>query len=223
VFPDTLIERELLAEISRLNADDDVDGILVQLPLPKHIEARNVDRPRRSVKGCRRLSSRQRRRLHLGRTTLVPCTPAGVMRLIDSTGTKIEGKHAVVVGRSDIVGKPMAGVAPATQCHRHDRALTHRRPLARSRDGDILVVAVGRPILINGKMIKRGAVVVDVGMNRVDSSFAPRLAHDEEKSVSSQKTARSSSADVDYAMCAKCRRLDHAVRGVAICVQRTSR
>jgi methylenetetrahydrofolate dehydrogenase (NADP+)/methenyltetrahydrofolate cyclohydrolase len=199
VFPDTLSERDLLVEIGRLNADDDIDGILVQLPLPKHIDARRVIEaidPSKDVDGFHPVNVG---RLHLGRTTLVPCTPAGIMRLIDSTGTTIEGKHAVVVGRSDIVGKPMGALllqrnATITIAHSRTADLG-----AITRQADILVAAIGRPIMIGGEMIKHGAVVVDVGINRVDNSFAPRIAHDEEKSRLLARNGSVLLGDVDYA------------------------
>ena len=198
VFPESLSERELLAQVGRLNAADDVDGILVQLPLPKHIDARKVIdaiEPSKDVDGFHPVNVG---RLHQGRETLVPCTPAGVMRLIDSTGTKIEGAHAVVVGRSDIVGKPMAALllqrnATVTIAHSRTRDLG-----AITRQADILVAAVGRPILIGGDMIKQGAVVIDVGMNRVDQSFAPRIAHDAEKSRLLARNGTVLLGDVDF-------------------------
>ena len=198
VFGETLSERELLAEIARLNAANDVDGILVQLPLPKHIGARKVIDaidPAKDVDGFHPVNVG---RLHQGRETLVPCTPAGVMRLIDATGTKIEGGHAVVVGRSDIVGKPTAALllqrnATVTIAHSRTPDLG-----AITRQADILVAAAGKPILIGGDMIKQGAVVIDVGMNRVDPGFAPRIAHDAEKSRLLAKNGTVLLGDVDF-------------------------
>ncbi|HYO78697.1 MAG TPA: tetrahydrofolate dehydrogenase/cyclohydrolase catalytic domain-containing protein, partial [Thermoanaerobaculia bacterium] len=110
IFPETMSEAELLAEVARLNADDDVDGILVQLPLPKHIDARKVIdaiAPAKDVDGFHPITVGL---LHQGRSTLAPCTPAGVIRLIESTCESIDGKHSVVIGRSDIVGKPMGAL-----------------------------------------------------------------------------------------------------------------
>jgi methylenetetrahydrofolate dehydrogenase (NADP+)/methenyltetrahydrofolate cyclohydrolase len=199
VFPESLTEFELLSEVARLNITDDVDGILVQLPLPKHIDARKVIDaidPAKDVDGFHPVNVG---RLHQGRETLVPCTPSGVMRLIDSTGTKIDGAHAVVVGRSDIVGKPMGALLlqrNATVTIAHSRTLDLG---AITRQADILVAAVGRPVLITGDMIKPGAVVVDVGMNRVDATFAARIAHDEEKSRILEKNGSVLLGDVDYA------------------------
>jgi methylenetetrahydrofolate dehydrogenase (NADP+)/methenyltetrahydrofolate cyclohydrolase len=199
VFPETLSEAELLAEVQRLNEDDDVDGILVQLPLPKQINAtRVIDAidPAKDVDGFHPLNVG---RLHLGRPTLVPCTPSGVMRLIDSTGEPIEGRHAVVVGRSDIVGKPQAALllqrnATVTICHSRTPDLG-----AVIRQGDIVVAAVGKAFIVTGDMIKPGAVVIDVGMNRMGPSFAPQLQHDADKLRLLEKNGSVLVGDVDFA------------------------
>jgi methylenetetrahydrofolate dehydrogenase (NADP+)/methenyltetrahydrofolate cyclohydrolase len=199
VFPDTMSEGELLAEVVRLNADDRVDGILVQLPLPKQIDPRKVIdaiSPAKDVDGFHPISVGM---LHLGRPSLVPCTPAGVIRLIESTGEAIEGKHAVVIGRSDIVGKPMGALllqrnATVTICHSKTRDLP-----ALARQADILVAAIGRPIFVTAGFVKPGAIVIDVGMNRVGPEFAPRLAHDDEKSRLLEKNGSVLMGDVDYA------------------------
>jgi methylenetetrahydrofolate dehydrogenase (NADP+)/methenyltetrahydrofolate cyclohydrolase len=199
VFPDTMSERELLAEVERLNRDETVDGILVQLPLPKQIDARKVIdaiSPAKDVDGFHPINVGM---MHLGRPALVPCTPAGVMRLIESTGQAIEGKHAVVIGRSDIVGKPMAALllqknATVTICHSRTRDLP-----AVARQGDILVAAIGRPIFVTDDFVKPGAIVIDVGMNRVGPEFAERLAHDAEKSRLLAKNETALLGDVDYA------------------------
>lgn len=199
VFPDTMSEAGLLAEVARLNADDSVDGILVQLPLPKQIEPRKVIdaiSPAKDVDGFHPISVGM---LHLGRPALVPCTPAGVIRLIESTGESIEGKHTVVIGRSDIVGKPMGALllqrnATVTICHSKTRDLP-----ALARQADILVAAIGRPIFVTADFVKRGAIVIDVGMNRVGPEFVPKLAHDEEKSRLLEKNGSVLLGDVDYA------------------------
>jgi methylenetetrahydrofolate dehydrogenase (NADP+)/methenyltetrahydrofolate cyclohydrolase len=172
VFPESFSETDLLAEIRRLNEDDEADGILVQLPLPKHIDAKKVIDaidPAKDVDGFHPVNVG---RLHLGRPTLVPCTPAGVMRLIDSTGERIESKHAVVIGRSDIVGKPQATLllqrnATVTVCHSRTTDLG-----AITRQGDILVAAIGKPNFVTADMVKPGAVVIDVGINRVNGKLA---------------------------------------------------
>jgi methylenetetrahydrofolate dehydrogenase (NADP+)/methenyltetrahydrofolate cyclohydrolase len=199
IHPATMAEADLLAEVERLNRDENVDGILVQLPLPPQIDAKKVIdaiSPAKDVDGFHPFNVGM---LHLGRPTLAPCTPAGVMRLIDSTGVPIDGRHAVVLGRSDIVGKPQAALllqrnATVTICHSrtHDLASI-------TRQADILVAAVGRPILVTADIVKPGAVVIDVGMNRVGPEFAERLAHDEQKSRLLQKNGSVLLGDVDYA------------------------
>jgi methylenetetrahydrofolate dehydrogenase (NADP+)/methenyltetrahydrofolate cyclohydrolase len=199
VFPETMTEAELLAEIARLNADDAVDGILVQLPLPKHIDAKKVIdaiHPAKDVDGFHPISVGL---LHLGRPTLAPCTPAGVVRLIESTGEAIEGKHAVVIGRSDIVGKPMGALllqrnATVTICHSKTRDLP-----SVARQADILVAAIGRPIFVTEDFVKPGAVVIDVGMNRVGPEFSNPLAHDPDKTRLLEKNGSVLLGDVDFA------------------------
>lgn len=157
----------LLALIDNLNGDDAVDGILVQLPLPAHMNADAViDRidPDKDVDGFHVINAG---RLATGQTSLVPCTPFGSMLLLRKAGGDISGKHAVIVGRSNIVGKPMAQLllgANATVTIAHSR--TQDLP-AICRQADILVAAVGRPEMIRGDWIKPGALVVDVGINRI--------------------------------------------------------
>ena len=199
IFPESMSEGELLAEIERLNRDDAVDGILVQLPLPKQIDARKVIdtiSPAKDVDGFHPESVGM---LHLGRPALVPCTPAGVIRLIESTGESIEGKHAVVIGRSDIVGKPMGALllqrnATVTICHSRTRNLP-----SVARQADIVVAAIGKPIFVTDDFIKPGAIVIDVGMNRVGPEFAPHLGHDEEKTRLLGKNGSVLLGDVDFA------------------------
>jgi len=198
VFPETMSEAELLAEVDRLNRDDSVDGILVQLPLPKQIDSKRVIdaiSPAKDVDGFHPMSVGM---LHLGRPTLVPCTPAGVIRLIESTGETIEGKNAVVIGRSDIVGKPMGALllqrnATVTICHSRTRDLA-----GVARQADILVAAIGRPILVTEDFVKPGAIVIDVGMNRVGPEFAANLAHDAEKTRLLEKNGSVLLGDVDF-------------------------
>jgi methylenetetrahydrofolate dehydrogenase (NADP+)/methenyltetrahydrofolate cyclohydrolase len=199
IFPESMTQAELLAEIVRLNADQAVDGILVQLPLPRHIDARAVIdaiAPAKDVDGFHPVNVGL---LHMGRPTLAPCTPSGVIRLIDATGTSIEGKHAVVIGRSDIVGKPMGALllqrnATVTICHSRTRDLA-----SLTRQADILVAAIGKPIFVTQDMVKPGAIVLDVGMNRVDASFATAIAHDAEKSRLLAKNGTALLGDVDFA------------------------
>jgi methylenetetrahydrofolate dehydrogenase (NADP+) / methenyltetrahydrofolate cyclohydrolase len=199
VFPETMSESDLLAEIDRLNRDSAIDGILVQLPLPRQIDpARVIDAidPAKDVDGFHPTNVGL---LHLGRDALVPCTPAGVIRLLESTGEAIEGKHAVVIGRSDIVGKPMSALllqrnATVTTCHSRTRNLP-----AVARQADILIAAIGRPILVTEDFVKPGAIVIDVGMNRVGPDFATRLSHDEAKNRLLAKNGSVLLGDVDYA------------------------
>ena len=171
ILPDSTTEAELLAHVDRLNRDDDVDGILVQLPLTKQIDATKVIDaidPSKDVDGFHPINVGK---LHLGRRTLVPCTPAGVIRLIESTGATIAGSNAVVIGRSDIVGKPMAALllqrhATVTIAHSRTRDLA-----GVARGADILVAAVGKPLFVTPEMVKAGAIVIDVGINRVDGKL----------------------------------------------------
>ena len=165
-LPASTTEDELLRMLDRLNGDDAVDGILVQLPLPKQIrEQRVLDaiRPDKDVDGFHPVNAGL---LASGRPGLVPCTPRGCMKLLDLAGAKLEGARAVVVGRSNIVGKPMAQLllgANATVTVAHSR--TKDLP-AVCREADVLVVAVGRTEMVRGEWVKEGAVVLDVGMNR---------------------------------------------------------
>jgi len=163
-------EDELLATIAEVNADDEVDGLLVQLPLPDHIDENRVIEaiaPEKDVDGIHPINAG---RLYLGRPTLVPGTPLGIMRMLDEYEIPLEGARAVVVGRSAIVGKPMAHLllqrnATVTVCHSRTQDLERH-----TLDADVLVAAVGRTHLISADMVKAGATVIDVGMNRDESS-----------------------------------------------------
>jgi methylenetetrahydrofolate dehydrogenase (NADP+)/methenyltetrahydrofolate cyclohydrolase len=199
IFDASMTERELLAEIDALNHDDAVDGILVQLPLPRQIDPKKVIdaiNPAKDVDGFHPVNVGL---LHLGRPALTPCTPAGCIRLIDSTGVAIDGANAVVIGRSDIVGKPMAALllqrnATVTLAHSRTRDLA-----AITRNADIVVAAVGKAMVLTADMVKPGAVVIDVGMNRMDASFAHAIAHDAEKSRLLAKNGTVLVGDVDFA------------------------
>lgn len=167
-LPENVSEEELLRAIACLNGDPRVDGILVQLPLPGHIdEGRVLDaiNPAKDVDGFHPVNVAN---LWLGRPCFVPCTPKGVIRLIESTGVAIEGKRAVVVGRSNIVGKPLAKLLldrNATVTIAHSRTPDLK---AVTLEADILVAAVGRPGIITADMVKPGAIVIDVGINRTE-------------------------------------------------------
>jgi methylenetetrahydrofolate dehydrogenase (NADP+) / methenyltetrahydrofolate cyclohydrolase len=166
-FPAALPEADLLATIDGLNRDDAVDGILVQLPLPKHIRTARVLEaidPRKDADG---FHPENAGRLLQGKPAPVPCTPAGILELLRREGVPLRGTRAVVVGRSDIVGKPMALLllqndATVTVAHSKTRDLP-----ALCREADLLVAAIGRPGFVTGEFVKEGAVVVDVGINRV--------------------------------------------------------
>jgi methylenetetrahydrofolate dehydrogenase (NADP+)/methenyltetrahydrofolate cyclohydrolase len=163
-------EEKLLATIAELNADEGVDGLLVQLPLPDHIdENRAIEAisPAKDVDGIHPVNAG---RLYLGRPTLVPGTPLGIMRMLDEYEIPLEGARAVVVGRSAIVGKPMAHLllqrnATVTICHSRTQDLQRH-----TLDADVLVAAVGRTHVISADMVKAGATVIDVGMNRDEGS-----------------------------------------------------
>ncbi|MBI4571727.1 MAG: bifunctional methylenetetrahydrofolate dehydrogenase/methenyltetrahydrofolate cyclohydrolase FolD [candidate division NC10 bacterium] len=169
--PGDIAQSELLQIIHELNLDPAIHGILVQLPLPKHLHERVVLEAVDTRKDVDGFTFANVGRLVEGQPLFVPCTPAGILELLDREGVAIKGKHAVVVGRSEIVGKPVAFLllhrhATVTICHSRTSDLT-----AETRRADILVAAVGRPRLITGDMIKPGAVVVDVGINRVDGKL----------------------------------------------------
>ena len=165
-MPAETTQQQLLAKIAELNADENVDGILVQLPLPKQINADAVISaiaPAKDVDGFHVANAGA---LVTGKQGFVPCTPFGVMRLIEKSGVNPRGKSAVIVGRSNIVGKPMALLLLAADA---TVTVTHSRTpdlSAVTRNADILVAAVGRAKLIKADMVKPGAVVIDVGMNR---------------------------------------------------------
>ena len=168
-LPATVAEDELIAEIEKLNADLEIHGILVQLPLPKGFsEKRVIDAiaPEKDVDGFTPVNVG---RMLIGDDCFLPCTPHGIIKLIEVTGMDLAGKHAVVIGRSNIVGKPVAALlsrksvnATVTLCHTGTKDLA-----AFTRTADVVVVAAGRPDTLTGDMLKPGAVVIDVGVNRV--------------------------------------------------------
>jgi methylenetetrahydrofolate dehydrogenase (NADP+)/methenyltetrahydrofolate cyclohydrolase len=168
-LPSTTAEDELVELVEELNENDEVDGILVQTPLPEQIDEARVMRaidPMKDVDGLHPFSAGQ---LYLGRQTLVPATPLGVMHLLDEYRIPIAGRRAVVVGRSTLVGKPVALLllqanATVTICHSRTEDLAHQ-----TLDADILIAAVGLPGVITADMVKQGATVVDVGITRTDA------------------------------------------------------
>ena len=170
-LPETSTTEDVLEVVRALNADDKVDGLLVQLPLPRGIDEKRVlseVSPKKDVDGFHAVNAGN---LLLGNPCLSACTPTGIMELIKSTGESVEGKHAVVIGRSNIVGKPvalmlLAANATVTVCHSKTKDLEKY-----TRDADILVVAIGVKEFVTGDMIKKGAIVIDVGMNRADKLY----------------------------------------------------
>jgi methylenetetrahydrofolate dehydrogenase (NADP+)/methenyltetrahydrofolate cyclohydrolase len=167
-LPTSTSQAELLTLIEKVNTDPKVHGILVQLPLPKHIDSKvilNAVAPQKDADGFHPYNIG---RLVEGMPMFTPCTPKGVIKMIESTGMLIEGKRAVVVGRSNIVGKPAALLllhenATVTVCH----SKTHDLP-AVCREADILVVAIGKPKFVTADMVREGALVIDVGVNRLE-------------------------------------------------------
>jgi methylenetetrahydrofolate dehydrogenase (NADP+) / methenyltetrahydrofolate cyclohydrolase len=165
--PDTVTTEEMLALVADLNGRDDIDGILIQLPLPTHVDAKlllDSVMPEKDVDGFHPVNAG---RLQAGRPALAPCTPAGVVQILKRGGIPISGKHAVVLGRSDIVGKPAAMLllhenATVTICHSKTRDLP-----SITRQADILVAAIGRAGFVTPEMVKPGATVIDVGINRI--------------------------------------------------------
>lgn len=170
-LPDTVSARELKQTIHDYNTDDSVDGILVQLPLPNHLSAHDVIESidyRKDIDGFHPMNVG---RMTVGQPSFRSCTPAGIMELLQHYSIPTKGKHAVVVGASNIVGRPVStllskeesfGKATTTICHKYTKDLTQHTIAA-----DILVVAAGQPNLIRGEMVKEGVVVIDVGINRV--------------------------------------------------------
>ncbi|MFC5862464.1 bifunctional 5,10-methylenetetrahydrofolate dehydrogenase/5,10-methenyltetrahydrofolate cyclohydrolase [Acidicapsa dinghuensis] len=165
--PETVTTEETLKLVANLNAREDVDGILIQLPLPKQVDTKlllDSVMPEKDVDGFHPVNAG---RLQAGRPALAPCTPSGVVEILKRSGIPIAGQRAVVVGRSDIVGKPAAMLllhenATVTICHSKTRDLPEV-----TREADILVAAIGRPGFITPEMVKPGATVIDVGINRI--------------------------------------------------------
>ena len=165
-LPENTTQQELIALVNKLNGDEKIHGILVQLPLPRHLDDKAVIAaidPRKDVDAFAEVNVGK---IMIGNHSFLPCTPAGIMVLLERSGIDISGKECVVVGRSNIVGKPMAMLllganGTVTVCHSKTRDLAEV-----TRRADILVVAIGKADFITGDMVKEGAVVIDVGMNR---------------------------------------------------------
>jgi methylenetetrahydrofolate dehydrogenase (NADP+) / methenyltetrahydrofolate cyclohydrolase len=196
--PDTVTTEEMLALVAELNAREDIDGILVQLPLPSQVDAKlllDSIAPEKDVDGFHPVNAG---RLQAGRPALAPCTPAGVIEILKRSGIPIAGQHAVIVGRSDIVGKPAAMLllhenATITICHSRTRDLG-----AVTREADILVAAIGRAGFITPEMVKPGATVIDVGINRITdpAEFARFFAGDARRAETFSKRGSTIVGDV---------------------------
>ncbi len=168
-LPAETTEKELLELVDTLNADKNVNGILVQLPLPGHLDEKKVIERISPLKDVDAFHESNVGKIMIGNYAFLPCTPAGCMELIHSTGTDVSGKNCVVIGRSNIVGKPMAMLllhenGTVTICHSKTKDLASICARA-----DILIAAVGRPNFVTADMVKPGAVVIDVGINRLDT------------------------------------------------------
>lgn len=174
ILPTSTTQVQLLAEVARFNADPAVHGILVQLPLPAHIDAQaviNAIDPMKDVDGFHILNAG---RLAVGQDGLVPCTPLGCLLMLKETLSTLAGKHAVIIGRSNIVGKPLAQLllkesCTVTLCHSRTEFLAQE-----TRRGDILVAAIGKPEFVKGNWVKPGATVIDVGINRIETGDPAR-------------------------------------------------
>ena len=177
-LPISTTEKDLLALVEKLNGDPKIHGILVQLPLPAHMDEQkviNAIAPEKDVDGFHPISLG---RIMTGEPGFRPCTPLGIQKLLVYSGVKVAGSHVVVVGRSNIVGKPIANMlmqkeegadATVTVCHSRTRDLP-----SVTRQADILIAAIGRPEFVTADMVKEGAVVIDVGINRIEDKSAPK-------------------------------------------------
>jgi methylenetetrahydrofolate dehydrogenase (NADP+)/methenyltetrahydrofolate cyclohydrolase len=196
--PDTVTTEDMLDLVTALNGCDDIDGILIQLPLPKQVDAKallDAVFPAKDVDGFHPVNAG---RLQAGRPALAPCTPAGVIEILRRSNLPISGQHAVVVGRSDIVGKPVAMLllhqnATVTICHSKTRDLG-----AVTREADILVAAIGHPGFIEPEMVKPGATLIDVGINRLTTreEFNRYFAGDEKREAAFAKRGSTIVGDV---------------------------
>lgn len=184
-LPASTTQEQLVEEVKALNNDKKIHGILVQLPLPKQVDEQKIIEainPAKDVDGFHPLNIG---RLFCGDALLAPATPLGVMKLLEESGVQLEGKHVVVVGRSNIVGKPVALMvlkknATVTICHSKTKNLFDA-----TKQADVLIVAVGRPKLITAQGVKQGAVVIDVGTNRVDGKLVGDVDFDNVKDKAS--------------------------------------
>lgn len=188
-LPETVTEKELLAHVEKLNNDDSIHGILVQLPLPTHIDEDLVIKSISPDKDVDGFHPQNVGKMMIGQETFLPCTPHGIMEMLERSGIEIAGKHAVVIGRSNIVGKPMGQLllqkdATVTYCHSRTKDLA-----SFTKQADILIAAIGKAKFVTGDHVKDGAVVIDVGMNRdADGKLCGDVDYDSVKQIASAIT-----------------------------------
>lgn len=187
-FPKNVSEDTLTKKIIELNNNEDIDGILVQLPLPSHLNEKYILSLIADNKDVDGFSAYNMGLLALGRPKIAACTPLGVIELLKSTGESIEGKHAVIIGRSNIVGKPMAMLllmenATVTICHSKTKNLSEI-----TKTADILIAAIGKPCFVKKDMVKEGAIVIDVGINRTEKGLQGDVDFNEVSEIASYVT-----------------------------------
>ncbi|MFH1642381.1 MAG: bifunctional 5,10-methylenetetrahydrofolate dehydrogenase/5,10-methenyltetrahydrofolate cyclohydrolase [Nanoarchaeota archaeon] len=188
ILPENITEPELLGIIDELNQDPRIHGMLVQLPLPEHIDKNLIINSIRPYKDADGFNPINMGNLLIGNNMIVSATPKGIIKLIESTGVSIEGKHAVILGRSNIVGKPISILlqqknCTVTMCH------SKSKPLARyTKQADILVAAMGRPKAVTKEMVKQGAIVIDVGTSKVDNKLVGDVDFENVRKVASYIT-----------------------------------
>ena len=187
-YPEDVSEQEILHKIYELNNSFLFDGILVQLPLPKHISEKKITSAISPLKDVDAFHPENVGKIFLGNYDLLPCTPAGIIKLLEYYNVEISGSNCVVIGRSNIVGKPMAHLllernGTVTVCHSKTKNLTEI-----TKQADILIVAVGKPQFVSADMVKEGAVVIDVGINRVDGKLVGDVDFDSVSEVASYIT-----------------------------------
>lgn len=186
-YEDSVSEAKILAEIEKINQDDSIHGVIVQLPIPKHISVSKVLRAIHPSKDVDGFTAENIGKLFLGEPTFQSCTPKGIIRMLEVSGEVLEGKKVTVIGRSNVVGKPVAGLAlnkNATVKICHSRTKNLNKEIG---DAEILIVAVGRPEFIHGDQIAEGCVVIDVGIHRKDDGSLCGDVHFESASLKASK------------------------------------
>jgi methylenetetrahydrofolate dehydrogenase (NADP+)/methenyltetrahydrofolate cyclohydrolase len=223
VLPAETSEKELLKKVDELNNDKSIHGFLVQLPLPKHIDENKVINAIDPKKDVDCFHPENVGRMLIGEPSFLPATPAGVQQMLIRSGVEMSGKHVVIVGRSNIVGKPMAAMlmqkgkgADSTVTVVHSRT---KDIASFTRDADILIVAIGKPMFITADMVKEGAVVIDVGTNRIDDTTHPkgsRLVGDVDFDKVKEKTSAITPVPGGVGPMSICMLMENAVRAAEI-------